>query len=192
VLRSTGIGANIASALGATGYAAAQNDAYELMSKGVIDGSIAPREVLAGWKQAEVVKYVTECYDVGSISNMYIVMNKDKWNSLSADIQKAFSDVSQQWIEYHAKVSAAYDKAGMDYFNKQPDRKEISLSPEESARWVAAVQPLVNKTLADIKAKNLPADDYQKYLNDRIKYWAAKAPSEADSVSWVAANVKKP
>ena len=97
------------------------------MSKGVIDGSIAPREVLAGWKQAEVVKYVTECYDVGSVSNMYIVMNKDKWNSLSADVQKVFTDVSQQWVEYHAKVSSAYDKTGMDYFNTQKDRKEISL-----------------------------------------------------------------
>lgn len=46
VLRSTGIGASIATALGASGYAAAQNEALELMNKGVIDGSIAPREVL--------------------------------------------------------------------------------------------------------------------------------------------------
>ena len=58
VLRSTGVGASIATALGASGYAAAQNEAYELMSKGTISGSIAPREVLLGWKQAEVVNYV--------------------------------------------------------------------------------------------------------------------------------------
>ena len=66
------------------------------------------------------------------------------------------------------------------------------MSADESARWVAAVQPLVNKTLAGIKAKSLPADDFQKYLEDRIKYWAAKAPSDADCATWVAANVKKP
>ena len=36
VLRSTGVGASIATALGASGYAAAQNEAYELMSKGTI------------------------------------------------------------------------------------------------------------------------------------------------------------
>ena len=89
VIRSTGVGASIASALGASGYAAAQNEAYELMSKGTISGSIAPREVLLGWKQAEVVNYLTECLDIGSVSNMYVVMNKDKWNSMPANIQKS-------------------------------------------------------------------------------------------------------
>ena len=192
VLRSTGVGASIATALGGTGYAAAQNEAYELMSKGVIDGSIAPREVLLGWKQAEVVNYVTECLDIGSASNMYVVMNIDKWNSLSADIQKIFTDVSQQYIEYSAKVSSAYDAAGMDYFKKQPNRKEILLSADESARWVAAVQPLINKTKADLKAKGIPGDDLDTYLDSRIKFWAGKAVSDADCASWVAANVKKP
>jgi TRAP-type C4-dicarboxylate transport system substrate-binding protein len=96
VLRSTGVGAKIASLLGAEGYAAAQNEAYELMSKGVIGGSIAPREVLKGWKQAEVVKYVTECFDIGSITTMYLVMSKDKWDALPADIQQVFTDVSVQ------------------------------------------------------------------------------------------------
>ncbi len=192
VLRSTGVGASIATALGATGYAAAQDQAYELMSKGVIDGSIAPREVLLGWKQAEVVKYVTECYAIGSASNMYIVMNKDKWNSLTPDIQKIFTDVSQQWVEYHAKVSSAYDQGGIDYFKAQPNRQEINLSADESARWVAAVQPLLSKSIADIKAKGLPADDYEKYIQDRIKYWTGKAVSDADCAAWVKANVKKP
>ena len=155
VLRSTGVGAKIATALGATGYAAAQNAAYELMSKGVIDGSIAPREVLAGWKQGDVVNFVTECYDIGSVSNMYVVMNKDKWNGLTPDIQKVFTDVSQQWIEYHAMVSANYDKTGMDYFFAQPNRKEINLSPDESKRWVAKVQPLLNDSIASISCQRI-------------------------------------
>ncbi len=119
-------------------------------------------------------------------------MNKDKWNSLSPDLQKIFTDVSQQWIEYHAKVSTYYDKAGLDYFNTQANRKEVTLSKDESARWVAAVQPLVTKTVADIKAKSLPGDDYLKYIKERIAYWTAKAPSDADCYNWTVANVKKP
>jgi TRAP-type C4-dicarboxylate transport system substrate-binding protein len=192
VLRSTGVGSKIATVLGATGYAAAQNAAYELMSKGVIDGSIAPREVLLGWKQAEVVNYVTECYDIGSVSNMYVVMNKEKWNGLSADIQKIFTDVSQQWIEYHGMVSANYDKIGMDYFFTQPNRKEINLSPEESKRWVEKVQVLVNNTLGNIGAKGFNQYALEQYIQDRIKYWAAKTPKAEDMSAWVTANVKKP
>lgn len=192
VLRSTGVGAKIATALGATGYAAAQNAAYELMSKGVIDGSIAPREVLAGWKQGDVVNFVTECYDIGSVSNMYVVMNKDKWNSLTPDIQKVFTDVSQQWIEYHAMVSANYDKTGMDYFFAQPNRKEINLSADESKRWVEKVQPLLNDSIASITAKGFNGSDLEKYIQDRIKYWAAKTPKAEDMATWVKANVVKP
>jgi TRAP-type C4-dicarboxylate transport system substrate-binding protein len=192
VLRSTGVGSKIATVLGAQGYAAAQNAAYELMSKGVIDGSIAPREVLAGWKQGDVVNYVTECYDIGSVSNMYIVMNKEKWGALPPDIQKVFTDVSQEWIKYHAMVSATYDKLGMDYFFAQPNRKEILLSADESKKWVAAVQPLLNNTLSNIAAKGFNQNALQQYIQDRIKYWAANTPKAEEMAAWVTANVKKP
>jgi TRAP-type C4-dicarboxylate transport system substrate-binding protein len=192
VLRSTGVGSKIATALGAAGYAAAQNQAADLISKNVIQGSIAPREVLLGWKQADFISYVTECYDIGSVSNMYVIMNNEKWNSLPADIQKVFTDVSAQWIEYHAKVSANYDKLGMDYFFTQPGRKEINLTPEESARWVAKVQPLLNESLASVSSKGLDSKAFQQYIQDRIKYWTPKTPKAEDMTTWVAANVKLP
>ena len=192
VLRSTGIGSDIATALGASGYAAAQNEAFELMSKGVIDGSLSPREVLQGWKQAEVVKYVTECMEVGYTADMFVVMNKAKWESLPEDIQKVITEVSQQWIDYHGQVWSAYDKSAMDYFMTFPDREVITLPENEVARWVEAVKPLVDKKIADINAKGLPGDEYEKYINERIVYWSDKAPAEADCVKWVTDNVKLP
>jgi TRAP-type C4-dicarboxylate transport system substrate-binding protein len=192
VLRSTGVGAKIATVLGAQGYAAAQNQGYELMSKGVVQGSIAPREVLLGWKQGDVVNYVTECFDIGSVSNMYVVMNKEKWGALPADIQKVFTDVSLEWIKNHGMVSATYDKIGMDYFLAQPNRKEIFLSADESKRWIEKVQPLLNNTLLNIAAKGFNQNELQQYIQDRIKYWAANSPKDADMAAWVTANVKKP
>jgi hypothetical protein len=53
-------------------------------------------------------------------------------------------------------------------------------------------QPLVEKKINDIKDKGLPADDYEKYLNERIAYWAEQAPSESECVQWVTDNVKQP
>ncbi len=94
IIRSTGIGAKIIEALGAEGYGGSQGEAYELMSKGTVDGSLTPREVLKGWNQAEVVKYVTGCYDVGYTANMFVVMNKDTWDSLPVDVQRVFSPKS--------------------------------------------------------------------------------------------------
>jgi hypothetical protein len=58
-------------------------------------------------------------------------------------------------------------------------------------RWVNAVKPLIDKSLADLKVKGLPADEYEKFINERAQYWAQNAPAAEESSEWVKANVKK-
>jgi TRAP-type C4-dicarboxylate transport system substrate-binding protein len=190
VLRSTGVGAKIAEALGATGYAASQGEAYELMSKGVIDGSVTPPEVLKGWKQAEIVKYLTACYDVGYTADMFVVMNKDKWESLPDKYQKVFNEVSEEWIDKHAKVWSYYDKVAIDYFLTFEGREVIELSPDEMARWVAAAKVVMDTYISEKGAAGLPVDDYEEYLKKRVDYWSGKAPTADECVSWVEAEVE--
>jgi TRAP-type C4-dicarboxylate transport system substrate-binding protein len=189
VLRSTGVGAKIVTALGAEGYAAAQNEAYELMSKGTIDGSLTPREVLKGWNQAEVVKYVTGCYDIGYTASMFVTMNKDKWDSLPGNIQKVFSQVSEDWIDKHGKVWTYYDKAGIDYFLSLPDRELIELPDAEMARWVAAVKPVKDEYITEITGKGFDGAKYDDYLMKRITYWTGKSPTEEECLQWVNENI---
>jgi len=192
VLRSTGVGAAIAGALGAEGYAAAQNEAYELLSKGVIDGSIAPREVWLGWKQGEVVKYVTQCFSIGSVSTMYLVMNKDKWADLPPEIQQVFLDVSAEYKEAWAKVAAAYDYDAMEFFKGLADGREvIDLSEQEGAAWKAAVQPIVDEAAGKLAGAG-DTNDYLGFVTQKIQEWLPKAPSEADCAAWVKENVKAP
>lgn len=178
VIRSTGIGAAIIGALGAKGYGAAQNEAYDLMSKNTIDGSYTPREVLEGWKQAEIVKYVTQCTDVGSTANMYVVMNKDKWNSLPADIQNIFTQVSEEWIDKHGMVWTNYDVSAMSYFKTFEGREVINLTPTESSRWVEATLPLISDFIRDLAGKGMPSADYEKFLIEKAREYAAKSPSD--------------
>ena len=186
VIRSTGVGAKIMEALGAEGYGASQGEAYELMSKGTIDGSFTPREVLKGWKQAEVVKYVTGCYDVGNTANMFVVMNKDKWDSLPGDIKKVFAELSTEWIEKHGKVWTYYDKVGIDYFLTFEGRELIELSEDEMARWVEAIKPLIHdEYMKEKAAMGFPVGDYEDYLIKRVRYWAEKSPTEESCVEWV-------
>jgi len=190
VIRSTGVGAKIMEALGAEGYGASQGEAYDLMAKGTIDGSFTPREVLKGWKQAEVVKYVTGCYDVGNTANMFVVMNKDKWNGLPENIKTIIAEVSQEWIEKHGMVWDYYDKVGIDYFLTFAGREVIELSAEEMAKWVeAAVDPLIDAYMSEKTAMGLPATDYQEYLLERVSYWSGKSPTAAESVAWVEAEL---
>lgn len=191
VIRSTGVGATIIEALGGKGYGAAQGEAYELMSKGTIDGSYTPRETLEGWKQAEVVKYVTECPEVGSTANMYVVMNKDKWDGLPPDIQKVFTDVSNEWIDKHGMTWTNYDISGMQFFKTFDGREVITLSPEESARWVQATRPLTDSYIKERSAKGLPAEQYEKYLAERAQYWAGKSPTDQQCIDFVQSEFAK-
>ena len=64
-IRSYGFSVQMSEALGGVPVAMPQSGAYEALQKGVAEATIAPMEVLKGWKQAEVVKYTTECYDIG-------------------------------------------------------------------------------------------------------------------------------
>lgn len=189
VIRATGIGAQVVQALGAEGYGAAQGEAYELMSKGTVDGSFAPREVLKGWKQAEVVKYVTGCYGVGYTADMFVVMNQDKWNSLPGDIQQIITEVSEAWIEKHGMVWDYYDKAAMDYFFTFEGRELIELSAEEMARWVSASEALIDTYMSAKLEMGLPAVEYEKYLNERVEYWTGQSPTADESLAWVEAEV---
>jgi len=190
LIRATGAGVRIMEALGATGHGAGQPEAYELLSKGIVDGTYTPREVLKGWKQAEVVKYVTNCYQVGNTTDMYVAMNKDKWNALPDDIKKVFTEVSQEWIEKHGMVWDYYDKVAVEYFLTFEGREVIELPPGEMARWVAATEGVITDYLDELTGKGLPAADYQKYLNERVAYWSQRSPSTEQSVNWVKTEVE--
>jgi TRAP-type C4-dicarboxylate transport system substrate-binding protein len=147
-------------------------------------------EPLLGWNQAEVVNYVTNCYEIGYTTDMFVVMNIDKWNGLPSNVKKVFTEVSEEWMEKHAKVWTYYDKAAADYFLTFPGREIIELPSTEMARWVDAAATVKDSYTADKSAMGLPVADYEDYLNERAAYWSGQALSEADCVTWVETELK--
>ncbi len=172
-IRCTGFSAKAAKALGGVPVAMGQGGAYEALQKGVVEGTLAPIEVLKGWKQAEVIKSTTECFSVGYTTAMYVIMNLDKWNALPADIQKVFDEVSKEWIAKHAEGWDTADAAGKKY-TQSLGNKIISLSNEESARWAKAVSPVIDDYASSLKDKGLPGDEYVKFIRESIDKYAAK------------------
>jgi TRAP-type C4-dicarboxylate transport system substrate-binding protein len=86
-IRSTGTSAKVVQALGGVPVAMPMSDAYDALSKGVVQGIIGPYEPMKGFKLAEVVNNSTE-YGSAYVNTNYIVMNKEKWNSIPAHAQK--------------------------------------------------------------------------------------------------------
>jgi len=167
-VRSTGFSAKVVTALGGVPVAMPQGATYEALQKGVVEGTFAPIETLKGWKQAEVVKYTTNSRDIGYTTCMFVVMNKKKWETLPADIQKVFDEVSQEAIKAHAETWDRADQEGAA-FTRELGNEIIDLTPEQNALWVAAVRPVLDEYVADMKQKNLPGEKAVAELQSMIQ-----------------------
>jgi TRAP-type C4-dicarboxylate transport system substrate-binding protein len=163
-IRATGLSAKVVKALGGVPVAMPQGGTYEALKKGVVEGTFGPMEVLKGWKQAEVIKYTTECYSVGYTTTFFVVMNLDKWNALSPEIQKVFEEVSDKYVKIHGEVWDTTDQEGRKY-TESLGNKIIPLSDEESARWRKAAEPVIT----DFIANTPDGDKYVKKINESMK-----------------------
>ena len=153
-VRSTGFSAKIVEALGAVPVAMPQGETYEALSKGIVDGTIGPIEVLKGWKQAEVIKSTTDCFDVGYTTAFFVVMNLKKWNALPPDVRKVFDDTSREWVDVHGKAWDEADKEGRA-FTLSLGNQIIPLSAQESARWKKAVRPTIEEYIKNADQKGV-------------------------------------
>jgi len=156
-VRATGLSTKIVEALGGTPVAMSQPETYEALAKGVVDATLCPIETLKGWKQGETIEYVVDASAIGYTTAMFVVMNKDKWAKLPADVQKIFSDVSQEWIAKHGEAWDQADQAGREFVT-QLKRQFIHLPEAEQQQWKTAVKPVLESFVASSKAKNLPGD----------------------------------
>ena len=152
--RATGFAAKIVSALGGTPVAMPMPETYPSLQKGVVDGALYPMESNKGWKLGEVTKFMTENFSMAYTSSFFVVMNKQKWASLSPAAQKAIEEIDAEWV---AKTAAAWDESdqeGRAFFLEQKN-EIIPLSAEESARWKKAVQPIIDGYVAEAQAKGV-------------------------------------
>jgi TRAP-type C4-dicarboxylate transport system substrate-binding protein len=142
----------VAKSLGAVPIAKPMPEYYQLVKSGSVNGCIHPLEALKGWKLAEVENYVTASYPIASTSTFFVVMNKNRWNSLPKDIQDIIKAINVEWIPQHGEAWDTTDKEGMLFFLNHGGQI-IGLDDQEAARWKKAVAPIV--------------DDYAKMLDEK-------------------------
>jgi TRAP-type C4-dicarboxylate transport system substrate-binding protein len=174
-IRSTGLATKIVEALGATPVAMPKGDQYDAMQKGVVDGTVSSPNELLGWKVAEVAKYSTILLDVGYVTAMFVTMNLNKWDSLPPDIQKIFTDVSREWVDYTGKEWNRIEIEGFQH-GKKVGHTFIYLSSEEQARWVKAVKPLQDAYVKSMEAKGLPGREALDYRQQIIEKYGKMYP----------------
>lgn len=189
VVRSTGIGAKVATALGGSGYAAPIGEAYELMTKKVVGGSISHCVTLVSWNHAEVTKYSLELGPAVAATGMFVAMNKSAWERLPEEYQKVITEVSAMMPDLHGKGWRYYDKTAIEHLLSLPGREVLKIAAGDESRWAEAVKPVNEAYMTEKKAMGLPVDEYLAYFKERTAYWASKTPSLEEVVEWYESDI---
>jgi TRAP-type transport system periplasmic protein len=167
-IRCSGTSAKVVAALGAAPVAMPQNETYDALQKGVVQGVVSPIETLKGWKFAEVVDNTTENYGSAYTLTFFVAMNKKKWDSLPKEVQQVIEEVNKEWIQKTGTAWDEFDKIGKEYALSKGD-KIIKLTKEEDERWAKAVRPVLDEYVTAMKAKGLPGEESLTFCQEWLK-----------------------
>jgi len=173
-LRGLGFIAEVVHALGGTPRPIPTPEAYEAMQKRVIDGLMIPMETMRAFRYAEVAKYVTECWAIGQVYTFYLVMNKDTWNKLPANIQKIFNE-----YPFEEKFAVMWNEIDIDgkNYGKEKGLQYIELPSAEITKWKKAVEPVLDTYVKSMVGAGYLEKDTRELINFarmRIEYWTKK------------------
>ncbi len=158
-IRATGLSARTLQALGAIPVGMSQPETYEALSRGIVEGNLAPVEVLQGWRHAEVTDYITQTPFLYN-TLFFITMNLEKWHSLSPELQDSLQSVSEQVFESTAmNLWDWQNESALQWAVEETGQEIITLTEAEAARWIELVMPLQADFIDSMNEKGLPGEE---------------------------------
>lgn len=95
-------------AMGANPTPMAFSELFTALQQGTVDGEENPLGIITGNKFEEVQSYCTLTEHV--YTPYYVVMNKDKWDSLSAEQQQALKKAMEETTQRQYELSTKYEE----------------------------------------------------------------------------------
>jgi TRAP-type transport system periplasmic protein len=160
--------ADIVKALGGAPVTLPITETYDALQKGLAEGILLPNEALKGWRFAEVVKASLDTNAVSYMTSMYVIMNKDKWDSISKADQQTIEKLNEEWIEKQGKLWNQLDGEGKDYAI-QKGVKFVKVPKQEEAAVAEKMKPILAEYVKTMNAKGLPAEEALNFCLDYIK-----------------------
>ncbi|MCY0966741.1 TRAP transporter substrate-binding protein [Parathalassolituus penaei] len=124
------------------------------LSKGVVDVAVLPFEVVKPMKIHQLAGKNTEIVgDRGLYVNFFLFsMNKDSYNKLPADLKKVIDDNSGMALAQH--IGQLFDESEKDGRDAAVAEGNTfyTLTPDETAKWKKAMQPVTDSWIADMTA----------------------------------------
>jgi len=149
--------ANFVTLLGGTNVQSAAPEVRDIIERGVADGVTFPWGSLVLFGVDKVTKYHMEAPLY--VTTFVLVMNKDKYNAMSDRQKQAVDDNCN--TEAAGRVGEPWGKfedAGVDKVKAEQGQEVYSLTPEQTALWKKAAEPLVKTWAEAVKNKGVDPD----------------------------------
>jgi TRAP-type C4-dicarboxylate transport system substrate-binding protein len=160
--------ADIIKAFGGAPVVQPITETYDSLQKGLLDGLMLPVEALKGWRFAEQIATTIDNHAVSYSTSHFIVMNKDKWNSLSREDQRAIEKINEEYIEKFGRLWNQLEIEARE-FSVQKGVKIIPVTKEEEAKTTEKMKPILAAWLKEAKVKGLAGDEALKFVQDYMK-----------------------
>jgi TRAP-type transport system periplasmic protein len=159
-LRVGGTQADIIKRLGGIPVAMPQSDTPEALQKGVVKGHVSSMEVLKDFNYAAYTANTT-------ITNLWVVsfgvvMNKDKWASLPADVKKVFDDLRQEQALWTGRYVDDHVLEAVKWSKEKYNLQMFELPAKEQAEIPKLLAPMVDEYVKKVTAAGLPGDQIIK------------------------------
>jgi TRAP-type transport system periplasmic protein len=152
-----------AKALGATPVGIPLPGVYEALARGQVDGMFINWAIMPSYRFHEVTKnhMETPVYQ----SPLMTLMSERSYAKLAPDLRKAIDDNSG--LEYTKHIGKVWDglTEGARKQTREAGNNVYSLTPQEKARWVKAVEPVYKVWVDEMNKRGLAG---QKMLDDLL------------------------
>lgn len=145
-------------ALGATPVDVGQGDWFAAVENRIVDGYNIPLASVIGWGMTKITKHTID-HVVYQPSNVLLMVNQKKWESLPPKLQKLMFDVAAKLEPdigvYQDKVTAEarkkMEEGGVKFIKFSPDEAKKYVGLSISSVWEAGKKKLSPESFAETK-----------------------------------------
>jgi TRAP-type C4-dicarboxylate transport system substrate-binding protein len=159
-LRVGGTQADIIKNLGGIPVAMPQSDTPEALQKGTVKGHVSSMEVLKDFNYAAYTANAT-------IANLWVVtfsvvMNKEKWNSLPADIKRVIDDMKREQALWTGTYVDDHVTEAIKWSKEKYNLQIFDLPTAEKTEVPKLIKPLIDGYVERATKAGLPASQIMK------------------------------
>jgi len=152
-LRSSGTGVEVVKALGGIPIAMPQSDTPEAIQKGIVKGIVSSLEVLKDMNYAAYTPYATDANLF--VVSFAVVMNRNKWNALPADVKKTLEALGREQAEWTGRYVDDHVKEALIWSKQKYNHQVFQLSATDRAEIQKRVKPIIDNYVSRVSGQGV-------------------------------------